>query len=388
MRYDLLLPRKIVFGAGRRREIGDVTKNLGVHAILVFGSRTLQKLGVTGQLADDLRSSGISVLGEAFISNEPETGDVDRVLEEFRSKLQPGTIIVALGGGAALDLGKAAAALLPQKSAAPVKEYLEGVGSGLKLIEAPLPVVAVPTTAGTGAEATKNAVISCYDPMFKKSLRDDRMMPDVALVDPELALHCPLKVTAESGMDAVTQLFESYVSKKRQPVTDALIEQGLPMAFEALTLLAEDLGNLEARTKMAHAALLSGICLANAGLGMAHGVAPSLGIHCRVTHGAACALMLPPALRTNKDVCLDRYGKLSRLLLGDPSLSDTAATEKMIEKVEELCDRLGTPRTLSELGVDPQKIPEIARDSKGNSMSGNPKELSTEDVEEILQRIR
>jgi len=387
--YDLLLPRKIVFGAGRRREIGILAKPLGNRAILVIGSRTLEKLGIVQQLIGDLEESGISILTTKTISHEPETSDVDQLIDRLRSSLLPHDFVIALGGGAALDLGKAAAALLPQSiQDAPITDYLEGVGQGLKLESAPLPIIAVPTTAGTGAEATKNAVISSYSPPFKKSLRDDRMMPSVALIDPELSLHCPAKVTAESGMDAVTQLFESYVSRRHQPLIDALIEQGLPLAFDALPKLAKCPEDLEARCKMAYAALLSGIALANAGLGMAHGIAPALGVHCRVSHGAACALMLPSTLRTNAEVCSERYAKLARLLLRlDSNVSDDIATEKMIGRVEELCDLLGVPRRLSDLGIDPSLIPDLAKDSKGTSMSGNPKELSTEDVAEILRKM-
>jgi alcohol dehydrogenase class IV len=387
--YNLLFPHKIVFGAGRRREIGVLAKPLGDRAVLIAGSRTLEKLGYIRQLIADLEMSGISVLSVETISHEPETADVDRLVGRLRNSLLPRDFVLAIGGGAALDLGKAAAALLPQTQNAPVRDYLEGVGCGLVLEAEPLPFIAVPTTAGTGTEATKNAVISSsQQPPFKKSLRDDRMMPKVALIDPELSLHCPAKITAESGMDAVTQLFESYVSRRHQPVTDALIEQGLPLAFEALERLVRQPNDLESRTKMAYAALLSGIGLANAGLGMAHGIAPALGVHCRIPHGAACALMLPSALRTNAEVCSDRYGKLARLLLRiDSAIPDEVATEKLINRVEELCDLLQVPRRLSDVGVDLSIIPVLAKDSKGSSMSGNPKELSTEDVEVILRNI-
>jgi alcohol dehydrogenase class IV len=387
--YDLLIPRKIIFGAGRRREIGLFAKPLGNRAILVVGSRTLEKLGIVRQIVADLEAVGISILPTETISHEPETSDVDQLVGRLKRSMLPHDFVVGIGGGAALDLGKAAAALLPQDSELiAVQDYLEGVGRNFKLVQPPLPILAVPTTAGTGAEATKNAVISSYHPPFKKSLRDDRMMPSVVLVDPELSLHCPPKVTAESGMDAVTQLFESYVSRKHQPLTDTLVEHGLPLAFKALQKLATQPEDLPARSDMAHAAMLSGITLANAGLGMAHGVAPALGVHCRVPHGAACALMLPVTLRTNADVCAERYGKLGRSLWNfGESISDEKVIEKMIAEVEELCGMLGTPRTLADLGIDRTMIPVLARDSKGTSMSGNPKELTEQDVTGILESL-
>ncbi|MDR0704941.1 MAG: iron-containing alcohol dehydrogenase [Planctomycetaceae bacterium] len=386
--YNLIFPHKIIFGVGSRREIGILAKPFGDRAILIIGSRTLEKLGMIRQLITDLETSGISILSTETISHEPETIDVDRLIDRLRNLLLPHDFVVAIGGGAALDLGKASAALLPQTHHAPVQDYLEGIGRGLKLESDPLPLLAIPTTAGTGAEATKNAVISSYHPPFKKSLRDDRMMPRLALIDPELSLHCSPKATAESGMDALTQLFESYVSRRHQPVTDALIEQGLPLAFEALPKLVRQPNDLESRSKIAHAALLSGMALANAGLGMAHGIAPSLGVHCRIPHGAACALMLPSTLRTNAEVCSDRYARLARLLLRiDSTVSNDIATEKLINKVEELCGLLGVPRRLSDLNIASSMIPDLARDSKGTSMSGNPKELSTEEIASVLRNI-
>ena len=386
--YELTLPQKIVFGVGKRREVGSLARSLGLRAVLVTGSATLEKLGTVRQLAADLEQAGVSILTTQPISREPETQDVDGLVERLQGTILPGDFVIGFGGGSAIDLAKAVAALLPQTEHAPVKDYLEGVGRGLKLQQQPLPILAIPTTAGTGAEATKNAVIASYDPPFKKSLRHDRMMPQTVLVDPELTLHCPKKVTAESGLDALTQLLESYVCRKHQPFTDALIEQCLPKMVTALSHLAGSPLHLESRIAMSHGALMSGIALANSGLGMAHGVAPALGTHCRIAHGAACALMLPITLRTNAEVCAERYATLSRLVFDlDTAVSDEAATERLIERVEQLCRDLGLPMRLSDYGVDEALIPAIARDAKGNSMSGNPKELSESEIETILRKI-
>ena len=385
--YELTLPHKIVFGIGRRREVGGVARTLGLRAILITGSKTLDKLGVVRQLIGDLEQAGISILTTETLSREPETQDVDHLVSRLRGSILPGDFVIGFGGGSAIDLGKAVAALLPQRTA-PVVDYLEGVGRGLQLEQPPMPTLAIPTTAGTGAEVTKNAVIASYKPPFKKSLRHDRMMPQVVLIDPELTLHCPPNVTAESGLDALTQLLESYVSRKRQPFTDALIEHGFPGTFTALETLRTEPENLDARGAMAHGAMLSGVALTNSGLGMAHGVAPALGTHGRLSHGAACALMLPMTLRTNAEVCADRYAQLSRRLFGfDSSISEDTATERLIDRIEQLCRGFGLPMRLSDCGVDEAQIPAIARDSRGNSMSGNPKELSDADIERILRGI-
>jgi alcohol dehydrogenase class IV len=214
------------------------------------------------------------------------------------------------------------------------------------------------------------------------------MMPQAVLVDPELTIHCPQKVTAESGLDAVTQLLESYVCRKHQPFTDALIEQCFPQTITALETLLTEPENVEARWAMAHGAMLSGMALANSGLGMAHGVAPALGTHCRIAHGAACALMLPITLRTNMEVCADRYAKLARLLFGfDSTVSEESAAERLIDRIEQLCREFGLPQRLSDCDVKSEQIPAIAYDSRGNSMLGNPKELSESELEKILHTI-
>jgi len=386
--YELTLPHKIVFGIGQRQEAGNIARTLGLRAILILGSKTLEKLGIVRQLIADLEKAGVSVLTTETIAHEPETQDVDRLVSRLRGAFLPGDFVVSFGGGSAIDFGKAVAALLPQENQSPVVNYLEGVGCGLKLRQSPLPHLAIPTTAGTGAEATKNAVIASYKPAFKKSLRHDRMMPQAVLIDPELMLHCPPKVTAESGLDALTQLLESYVTRKRQPFTDALVEQGFPKAMLALETLLTQPENVEARCAMAHGAMLSGMALANSGLGMAHGIAPALGTHCRIPHGMACALLLPITLRTNAEICADRYATLSRFLFGfDTAVSDEAATERLIDRIEYLCREFGLPMRLSDCGIAESLIPAIARDSRGNSLSGNPKELSESEIEIILRKI-
>jgi alcohol dehydrogenase class IV len=265
---------------------------------------------------------------------------------------------------------------------------LENVGRDLKIVNPPLPVLAIPTTAGTGAEATKNAVISSYDPPFKKSLRDDRLMPRIALVDPELTVSVPRKVTAASGMDAITQLFESYLSRKARPIPQALAVHGLKIAIPAIVETVETPDSRRAREAMAHAALLSGMALANSGLGMAHGVAPALGIHCRVPHGVACAILLPVALKVNSEVCADELARLCHAIFGRSSTTSRHdAVEVLIREIEKICDRVGVPRRLSQVGVRREQIPALVKSSRGSSMSGNPRELSDEELTAILEDI-
>lgn len=387
--YDFLAPRQIVFGWGRRCEVGSLARTLGRRALVVCGSRTLSDQGMLDEIGEALRSEGVDSVPTETISREPEVDDVDRIAALVRRQgVGPHDFILAVGGGAAIDLSKAVAAMATNDESPTVKDYLEGVGRGLKIVNQPLPVLAMPTTAGTGAEATKNAVISSYAPPFKKSLRDNRIMPQIALVDPELTVSVPPEITAASGMDAITQLFESYISRKAQPIPRALAMQGLRLAIPSIAEAVGDGSSRPAREKMAHAALLSGLSLANSGLGMAHGVAPALGVHCRVPHGAACALMLPVALRVNAEVRQDDLARISRVLFGrDDSAASEEAVRRLVREIEKLCDTVGVARRLSDLGVPGEKIPAIVSGSRGSSMSGNPRELSDEELTRILEEI-
>ena len=247
--------------------------------------------------------------------------------------------------------------------------------------------MAMPSSAGTGAEATKNTVISSYDPPFKKSLRDDRLMPRIALVDPELTVTVPPSVTAAGGMDAITQLIESYVSRKSRPIPRALAVQGLKMAVPAIVEAVENGGSRPAREAMSHAALLSGMALANSGLGMAHGVAAALGTHCRVPHGFACALMLPAAIRVNMEVCQADFARLSHLLFGRSPKTPADAAGAFLGEIENLCDRLHVPRRLTQVGVAREQIHALVKSSRGASMSGNPRELSDGELTAILEDL-
>ena len=387
--YDFLAPRKIVFGWGRRAEIGVLAKTLGRRAFIICGSRTLTGNGTMEGIADLLKAEGVEPVNIAMISHEPEVDDVDRIEAELRSfAVGGGDFLIAVGGGSAIDLAKAVAAMATERQSDTVKDYLENVGKNFTLSQPPLPIMAVPTTAGTGAEATKNAVISSYHPPFKKSLRDDRLMPAVALVDPELTVSAPPAITAAGGMDAITQLIESYISRKSRPIPRALAIQGLRMAVPAIVEAVEDGTSRPAREKMAHAALLSGMCLANSGLGLAHGVAPALGVHCRVPHGAACALMLPVALRVNRQVRTAELARLGRMVLGlKRSAPPDEVVDAFIARIDTLCERLGVPRRLGELGVAREQIPTIVAGSRGSSMSGNPRQLADSELAAELEKI-
>jgi alcohol dehydrogenase len=401
LHYDFLAPPKIVFGWGRRHEAGRLGRELGSRAFLVNGARRLVAAGVMDDLAAVLRAAGVEPVPLVEIHREPLVEDVDRAAKRLREQhCGDGDFLLAIGGGSAIDLAKAAAAMATNGDGASVRDFLEGVGRGLAIERSPLPLLAMPTTGGTGSEATKNAVISSRDPTFKKSLRADPMIPRVVLVDPELAVSAPPNVTAQSGMDAITQLIESYVSRRARPIPRALAIEGLQRALPAIVEAAGNGASRPAREAMAHAALLSGMALANSGLGMAHGVAAALGVVCDVPHGLACAVMLPAALRMNREVAMRELAELERATAEAERGAenkrqktcrgedyDRAAADAFIERIESIGLAIDIPRRLSEIGVRADQIPALVGQSRGNSMSGNPREISDEELTHVLEQM-
>lgn len=387
--YEFLGPGRILFGWGRRQQLGQWAAQLGRRATIIYGSPQFAQQGLLDELADLLCHHGVTTLRMELVDHEPLVADVDRLAQQLREDgVGRGDLLVAVGGGSAIDLAKAVAAMAVQPAPVSVQDYLEGVGRGYQLQEQPLPVIALPTTAGTGAEATKNAVLSSYDPPFKRSLRDDRLLPRVALVDPELTISVPPAVTAASGMDAITQLLESYISRRAKPIPQALCVQGLQLAWSSLPVAFREPAHQEARTRMAHAALLSGMALANSGLGLAHGVAAALGVHAQVPHGLACAMLLPTALRVNAQVRQTELAELAQWVLHLPGLrTPQSAVEALIEAVESLCAQLGLPSRLSQVGVRPDQIPAIVQDSYGSSMKGNPREVPPSELTALLELL-
>jgi len=388
MNYDFFSPSQIYFGWGRFEELGQLAGSLGTRGLIISGSRSLESNGVIEKLKRQLSLANISSEFITTISHEPEVSDVDQTTNILRHMgIRPGDFLIGIGGGSGIDLTKACAAMVTNEESDSVLDYLEGVGRGLKLTQTPLPMLAIPTTAGTGSEATKNAVISSHSPAFKKSLRADQMIPNLVLCDPQLACSAPSDITARTGMDAITQLLESYISCRAQPIPQALCLQGLKLALPGITEAVEDGTSRLGRENMAQAALLSGLALANSGLGMAHGVAPALGIHCQIPHGLACAIMLPVTLKTNLSVRQKEYAEITHFVAPELSLSEVKAAEWLIDKIQSLNDRINIPRRLSELGVTRSQIPDLVASSRGNSMSGNPREISDSELTQILEDL-
>jgi alcohol dehydrogenase class IV len=390
--YDFVVPPAIHFGPGRIGELGRIAAALGETAWIVASRRGLSACGGLEWLVGLLADAGLEAALVAESAGEPTVEQVAAALAGLPPP-RGRPVVVALGGGAAIDLAKALAALATNADAAAVDreaeviDRLEGVGRGLPIVVPPLPVVAVPTTAGTGAEATRNAVISCPRRHFKKSMRSPLMVPRAALVDPVLTISCDRDVTAASGLDCITQLIESYVCRFRRPLPRAIVIEALPRAVAALPRVLADPGDLAARTSMSHAALVSGMALGNSGLGMAHGVAAALGVACGTPHGVACALMLPVAMRVNRRVAGADFAALERACDPAAAASDAAAADAFVARIEALCAAAGAPRRLADVGLGPERIAWLAGNSGGASMRGNPVELDASELEEILAAV-
>ena len=388
MHYNLLLPRRVVFGWGRRSELGALAAEAGRRAFVVCGSRTLESSGELAELTDLLTAAGLEWLRIDCARGEPDIAGVDAAATRIRKHAPAdGDMVIAIGGGSAMDMGKAVAALATNPQIESVRDCLEGIGTGAKLTYPPLPVIAVPTTAGTGSEATKNAVISSADPPVKKSLRSDALLPQLVLIDPELTVSNPPAVTAHSGMDAITQLVESYISSRARPVTRALCIEGLTAALPALPRAFRDGTDRAAREAMSHAAFLSGMALANSGLGIAHGVAAALGAHCDVPHGLACAVLLPVALTLNRDAAAGDLERLARSVLSHPQAGDAEAVNPLMARIAEIAAAVGIPSRLSELGVRGEQIPLLVTGSRGNSRDANPRPIADEELQAALEDI-
>ena len=386
--YEFLSPQRIVFGWGRRRELGELARTLGRRAFVVLGSRTLERNGAWMELRQRLSDAQVTAELLVVQTREPTIADVDGVTAMLRSHhAGAGDFVLAIGGGAAIDLAKAAAALATNVHGDSVRDFLEGVGKGLQITTQPLPMLAMPTTGGTGTEATKNAVISVDSPPVKKSIRSPMMVPRVVLVDPELSVSVPPATTAWTGMDAITQLIESYISKNARPIPQALAIHGLILALPQMRNAVRDGMSRPAREAMAHAALLSGMALANSGLGLAHGVAAALGVFADVPHGLACALMLPAALRVNRAIAERPLAELARAALSCSTGHAAEAADVLIRAIDSLCADLNVPTRLHQVGVKPEQLDDLVSGSRGNSMNGNPRAVSDAELRMILEEM-
>ncbi len=375
----------IHFGAGSFLKVHSLIKGSGKRVLLVTGERSFRRSKWWSQLITGLDDSKIEYEVASF-SGEPTTAAVDSIAAKFRSN--PPDVVVAAGGGSVLDAGKAISAMIPVTGSA--WDYLEGNPDMKPHPGSRLPYIAVPTTAGTGSEATKNAVLSTTgETGLKRSLRHDNFVPDIALVDPQLALECPPDVTAAGGLDAITQLLEAFVSRQASAMTDALAFSGLERGLAGIRRVFEDGSDIEGRTGMAYAALISGIVLANAGLGAVHGFASVLGGYYQIPHGVICGTLLGAVTRANISKLsasdpgseyLRKYAAAGRLISARDGMNDDYYLRSLTDSIDKLIDDLALPR-LGKFGVKPGDIHSLAGET---GIKNNPANLERQELEQIL----
>ncbi|HVU48860.1 MAG TPA: iron-containing alcohol dehydrogenase [Terracidiphilus sp.] len=371
MLFEFATATRIVFGEGKAQTLADLTRTFGAHPLVVTGASTERAASLFSSLAAEVFA----------VPGEPA---VDLICAGARHVQDAGCdVVISIGGGSAIDAGKAIAAVATN-GGEPL-EFLEVVGKGHAITVPPLPFIAVPTTAGTGSEVTRNAVLASTEHGVKSSLRSPLMLPRVALVDPELTYGLPPEVTAYTGLDALTQLIEPYVSARANPLVDAICVEGIRRAAGALRRAYHDGADQDARRDMALASLFGGLALANAGLGVVHGFAAPLGGSWKAPHGALCAALLPHGMaaniaalreRTPQHPSLERYAAVARLLAG----RNDAIAEDGISWVQALCEELNVP-ALRAWGITETDLPSVVeKAARASSMQANPLQLTHEEL--------
>jgi len=381
MRFDFATANRILFGEGVLEQVGSLAAELGRYALVVSGYKSVD----IDRLAALLKDSGLGCV-RFPVSGEPTVQVVEEAVKTAR---EAGCdLVIGFGGGSAIDTAKAAAALITNPGN-PL-DYLEVVGKNQPLTERPAPFIAIPTTAGTGSEVTRNAVLAVPEKQVKVSLRSPMMLARIALIDPELTYSLPPAVTASTGMDALAQVIEPYVSKRANAFTDLYCREGIRRAARSLRRAYQDGQDRAAREDMSFASLMGGLALANAGLGAAHGFAGPIGGMFNAPHGAICACLLPATVSVNaralrqrepENNALSRYVEIAQEVTGNRQ----AGADDLAAWLDDLRRDLNIP-TLSAFGVKRQDLEILVeKGSIASSMKANPLALTQEEMREILE---
>jgi len=379
--FEFQTATRVLFGAGKLAEVGGLARGFGSRALVVTGGNPVR----AERLLELLERTGVTVT-TFTASGEPTIALVEQGVAA--AKAAGCEFVVSIGGGSVIDAGKAIAAMLANEGA--LLDYLEVIGRGRAIEKASLPFVAIPTTAGAGAEMTRNAVLASPEHKVKVSLRSALMLPSLAIVDPELTLDLPPALTASTGLDALTQLIEPFTCNRANPITDAFCVEGMRRVTRSLRVACSNGQNIEARTDMAMASLYGGLALANAGLGAAHGFAAPIGGMFTAPHGAVCAVLLPRVMATNLQALrsrgesagevLRRYDKVAQLLNSNAD----ARADDGVRWVDELVSELKIPR-LGTYGISRGDVSELAtKAAKASSMKANPIALTPEELTTVL----
>lgn len=383
--YSIARLPRIEFGSGTLDRLPDIAAGFGRHLLLVTGERSFVESEAGARLFARLRALSLS-WEPVRVTGEPSPEFVDATVAALRGTRFDA--VIGIGGGSALDAAKAIAGLLRPGNS--VLDHLEGIGPERPYEGPATPFIAVPSTAGTGSEATKNAVLSVPGG-YKKSFRDDRLVAEWAIIDPDLLATCPPALIAADGLDAFTQLLESFVSSRANPLTDALARSGMMAARDALPALHRQ-QSAAARAQMAYASLTSGICLAQAGLGAVHGLASPLGAFFPIPHGVVCGTLVASATESNiaaleardpGNPALPKYAEIGRRFAMQKGLDGPDARRFLVACLRRWEEELELPR-LSAYGIGTGDLARIVAASRGSSMKTNPIILSDTELTQIL----
>lgn len=370
--FTLMYPARIIFGRGVIERLAEEILSLGKRALLVTGCSAMRKSGVLDRVGAIMKSAGVEFFLFDGVESDPSLETVNEGIEFIQRERCD--VVIGLGGGSAIDVAKAIASIVKQPGT--VWEYHRGK----KIEKEGLPFIAVPTTAGTGAEITNNSVLMDREKLVKKSIRSPHMIAKVALVDPELTLSIPPRITAYTGMDAFVQALESYVTKTSNPITDTLALQAIEVIFHNLPEAVQEGENIEVREKMALGSLLSAMAFSNSGLGAVHGLAHPIGAHFGVPHGLACAVLLPHVVGFNLKVRYEKFSQIAEKI-------GVEKTENLPCIMKKFLQRIGIPLDFRDYEITETDFSTIIAESRSSSMSKNPRQVSDEDLREILRRV-
>ncbi|WP_340676768.1 iron-containing alcohol dehydrogenase [Paraglaciecola sp.] len=371
--------QKLITGQGCSAVLGEYLESLSIKCPLIVTDKGVRNSGTLDLITKQLKQNHFSIFDD--VPAEPDDEVVEHCLAVYRTK--PHDAIISVGGGSAIDIAKCVSVLAGKK------QTLSAIFGENKVLEKGIPHIAIPTTAGTGSEVTNIAILSVPSEQTKKGIVSDFLLPDLAIVAPEMTVSCPSHITAASGVDALVHAIESYLSNFSSPITDALAIKAMGMIMTNLPIAYKSPQDLDARENMATASLMAGLAFGNAGVGAVHALAYPLGGRYHISHGVSNALLLPFVMEWNKTVCLERFSHMATALSTPVNPHDDAATiaNKVIQQLHNLCADVGIPKGLHVLGIKQEDIPALAAEAikVERLLRNNPRKLSLSDIERIYQ---
>ena len=382
MAFEFFTAGRIIVKQGASDEIGNYIDSLG-KSFLVVLDPVFKDTPLMEKIKKQIEEMGARY---AFYTGANAEPDIEMIDEAYELAMSINCdAVISIGGGTCMDIGKSVAVLIT--NGPPVIDYIEYVGKGKKITVDPVPFVAIPTTAGTGSEVTPGAVLGSQKMNFKRTMRDRKMVAKVAILDPVLTVGMPKRVTAQSGIDAMTHNIESYLTWRSTPLSDMAALKGIELAGKYLQRAYENGEDLEAREGMAIAGTLGGMALAASGLGAAHGIGMAIGIQYHVGHGESCGIVLPYVMEINAPFVSERMARIGEVLTGKRFDKHEDGTRAAVECITDLNSKIGIPKDYKHLNIPADAVPGLAKASFGTSMSSNPMQMEVDEWEEFISKL-